>query len=417
LCISLRVSVYATSECSQDLPSYNETTFTGDALTGSHGGVQLLIPLWNFSCDGTIEKWMAHVTGDSSVANSIEFQIFQPDPVKENVYNLIYGNMYNGAGAVGSRITVTPGGLNLRIPIRVGYIVGLHVTSDALNMLYESTGDVDIYYWENVTERRCSLSLCDAKVIRGVNPLIGWIFRDLSDQGLRNLEDTIQLAKESNMYQCSTSNISNCTLNYCNGVHCSLMTTNSNSQESTTTYVVKETSNIKGTPTLLATSSTTIDSPTYTIIKPSSVLEQDDQGDHILLILIICVAVLLFLSIFLTMALIVIFSVKLSKKLRTRKEHQNNKENKKLSTGANPAYRLHTIISPNNAMEGVDSNKMEDYDEVDADEGYYQPEPSIYMQARKDHTYGNIDHSNHIYNNVGPRTNRYVKYKHEDTSI
>ena len=45
-----------------------------------------------------------------------------------------------------------------------------------LHLLYEDTGDVDIYYWENVTERDCDLSLCNAKIIKGVNPLIGWIF-------------------------------------------------------------------------------------------------------------------------------------------------------------------------------------------------------------------------------------------------
>ena len=165
------------SSCSRSLPSYNETTFTGDTFTG---GIQLLIPSWTFSCNGTIDQWYAHVTGNTTIDNSIEFQVFKPDSIKDNVYHVVYGNSYKGDNSDHNRINVTTDNVvNVFLPIRAGYIVGVYIRPDIMNqlhLLYEDTGDVDIYYWENVTERDCDLSLCNAKIIKGVNPLIGWIF-------------------------------------------------------------------------------------------------------------------------------------------------------------------------------------------------------------------------------------------------
>ena len=107
--------------------------------------------------------------------------MFKPDSIKDNVYHVLYGNSYRGDDSDHNRINVTVNNVinNLFLPIRPGYIVGVYIRPDIMNqlhLLYEDTGDVDIYYWENVTERDCDLSLCNAKIIKGVNPLIGWIF-------------------------------------------------------------------------------------------------------------------------------------------------------------------------------------------------------------------------------------------------
>ena len=166
--------------CSKPLSSPSNS---GGAFTG---GVQLLIPSWTFSCEGVIDNWFAHVIGNTSVTvgSGIEFQVLKPDPVKSNVYNLIYGNTYGegGESATGSRIEINVAASSNQapLPVRPGYIVGVYIDSNAVNQLsliYEDTAeDIDIYYWENLTGRMCDLSLCDAKVMRGVRPLIGWIF-------------------------------------------------------------------------------------------------------------------------------------------------------------------------------------------------------------------------------------------------
>ena len=169
--------------CSRSLPSYNAGSFNGGSFAG---GVQLLVPSWKFNCPGIIDDWFAHVNGNTSIVDGsgIEFQVLKPDPVKSNVYNLIYGNIDGDAtgalSASGTRIDidVDPGYL---ISARPGYIVGVYIDPNAANelsLLYEGTEeDIDIYYWENLTGRMCDLSLCDAKVIRGVRPLVGWKFR------------------------------------------------------------------------------------------------------------------------------------------------------------------------------------------------------------------------------------------------
>ena len=105
--------------------------------------------------------------------------MFKPDSVKNNIYHVVYGNSYKGDEADDNRINVTLQFSDALLPIRAGYIVGVYIRPDIVNqlhLLYEDTGDVDIYYWENVTKRDCDLSLCNAKIMKGINPLIGWIF-------------------------------------------------------------------------------------------------------------------------------------------------------------------------------------------------------------------------------------------------
>ena len=171
------------SDCSRSLPSYNASSFNGGSFTG---GVQLIFPSWKFSCEGLIENWFAHVSGNTSIVNDesgIEFQILKPDLVKSNIYSLTYHNLYGnpGSSSNGSEIHVdAQTGSQTVLPVRPGYIVGVYIDSnlaDELSLLYEKTEEgIDIYYWENLMGRMCNLSLCDAKVMRGVRPLLGWAF-------------------------------------------------------------------------------------------------------------------------------------------------------------------------------------------------------------------------------------------------
>ena len=165
------------------MSSYNESSFSGGEFSS---GIQLLIPSWNFTChdQGTITSWTAHVTGDTSIADLFEFQIFEPDSVKDGVYHAVYGNLYRGDNAQDSMITVPVDNIdNIFIPIRPGYIVGVYIppsVANNLSLLYEDTGDTDVYYWENIENRTCEFSLCSGKVMRNINPLIEWTFGKLS---------------------------------------------------------------------------------------------------------------------------------------------------------------------------------------------------------------------------------------------
>ena len=166
--------------CSRFLSSYNAGSFNGGSFTG---GVQLLIPAWTFNCEGIIENWFAHVNGNTSIVDDsgIEFQVLKPDPVNSTVYSLTYHNLYgdSGSSSNGSKIEIQ---VNTFLPVRAGYIVGVYIDPNAANelgLLYEETEeDIDIYYWENLTGKMCDLSLCDAKVMRGVRPLVGWTFSE-----------------------------------------------------------------------------------------------------------------------------------------------------------------------------------------------------------------------------------------------
>ena len=116
--------------------------------------------------------------------SGIEFQILKPDPVNSTVYSLTYHNLYGdpGSSSNGSKIhvDVQRSSSQTVLPVRPGYIVGVYIDpnlADDLGLLYEETEEnIDIYYWENLTGRMCDLSLCDAKVMRGVRPLVGWAF-------------------------------------------------------------------------------------------------------------------------------------------------------------------------------------------------------------------------------------------------
>ena len=166
--------------CSRSLPSYNASSFNGGSFTG---GVQLLIPSWTFNCDGVIDRWFAHVNGNTSIVNEdsgIEFQVLKPDPFNSTVYSLTYHNLYGDikSSSDGSKVELQV--MSGLLPVRAGYIFGVYIDPNAANelsLLYEETEeDIDIYYWENLTERMCDLSLCDAKVMRRVRPLLGWAF-------------------------------------------------------------------------------------------------------------------------------------------------------------------------------------------------------------------------------------------------
>ena len=174
----------STSDCSRSLPLYNESEFTGGQF--STGGVQLLIPSWNFSCQdqGTIKRWFTHVTGNTSNANFLEFQIFRSDSNSEDLYHLVYHNTLEENTVNGSMLTkVVNVFSDLFLPVRNGYIVGVYLppnTDFNINLLYDTDGDTDVYYWENVNNRTCSVSLCSGKIMRSINLFIGWEFSKLN---------------------------------------------------------------------------------------------------------------------------------------------------------------------------------------------------------------------------------------------
>ena len=192
---------------SQSLSSYNESSFSGGEFSS---GIQLLIPSWNFTCQGTITSWTAHVTGDTSIADLIEFQIFEPDSVKDGVYHAVYGNLYRGDDAQDSMITVPVNNIdNTFIPIRPGYIVGVYIppsVANNLSLLYEDTGDTDVYYWENIENRTCDFSLCSGNVMRNINLFIGWTFMETA---LTSIETNLGILKQQTMY-CTEVDVSDC---------------------------------------------------------------------------------------------------------------------------------------------------------------------------------------------------------------
>ena len=174
----------STSDCSRSLPSY-ESEITGGQF--STGGVQLLIPSWNFSCQGqgTIKRWFAHVTGNTSIADLLEFQIFRSDFNSEDLYHLVYHNTLNENTVDGSMLTKVVNGLGNDpfLPVRNGYIVGVYIppnTDFNINLLYDTDGDTDVYYWENLDSRTCDFSLCSGKIMRNINLFLGWDFSKLN---------------------------------------------------------------------------------------------------------------------------------------------------------------------------------------------------------------------------------------------
>ena len=100
-------------ETSRTLPSYNNSTFTSAGGQFSTGGDQLLIPSWNFSCQGmgTIHRWFVHIIGSTSVADLLEFQIFQNDSFSKGLYHLVYYNTLESSTVNGSMLTKVVNGL------------------------------------------------------------------------------------------------------------------------------------------------------------------------------------------------------------------------------------------------------------------------------------------------------------------
>ena len=151
-----------------------------------------MIPSWNFTCQGSIENWFAHVQGNKSVAGLLEFQIFKPETVDANSnamsYTLLHGNEYQGNNEEGSLIQrpvsffVDP----YLLPIRPGYIVGVYLPPSTaqqhtLELMYEDGGDTDVYYWTGVQNRKCQYALCSGKVKKGVNLFVGWEFGEFKE--------------------------------------------------------------------------------------------------------------------------------------------------------------------------------------------------------------------------------------------
>ena len=179
-----RISIFtigSSSECSRHLPEVSNQSSLGSLS----GDVQLLIPAWRFNCRGTVLLWEALVQGNLTNSSSgIEFQVFKPDLNNSNVFHLVYGNSFNKDldSQNGSRVTMEINyivNVRARLPIRAGYIVGVHLNSSSVQLLYNSSGDggVDVYYWENQGSGRiCDFSICDssAKVLKDVTPLISW---------------------------------------------------------------------------------------------------------------------------------------------------------------------------------------------------------------------------------------------------
>ena len=177
-CCHLIFSSGFAQSCSHSLPIYNSSSFTGGNFTNT-GGIQLLLPSLNFTCQGVIKEWSAHVTGDTSVSDSIEFQIFEPVTDDSNdLYRLKYGNPYLGNNAQGSMITrPVTSATGPFIPVRPGDIVGVYIPPNSvadLNLLYEYGGDTDVIYWNNIENTMCNYSLCSGNIITGLDLLIGW---------------------------------------------------------------------------------------------------------------------------------------------------------------------------------------------------------------------------------------------------
>ena len=184
------LAVYSSSVCSKPAAAKSCDDFTCSTDGGyPNEGIQLLIPSWNFSCQGTIEKWFAHLNGNTSFANhSIEFQIFKPDSVDGDVYSrnysLVHGNEFHpedfGNSVQGSLITRSVSLVNPQyIPVRPGYIVGVYLppnTAHIVELMYEDDGDTDVYYWTGIQNRVCQYSLCSGRVKKNINLLVGWDF-------------------------------------------------------------------------------------------------------------------------------------------------------------------------------------------------------------------------------------------------
>ncbi|XP_019849269.1 PREDICTED: uncharacterized protein LOC109580484 isoform X5 [Amphimedon queenslandica] len=353
--------------CSRFLPSPSNN---GGLFTG---GVQLLIPSWTFSCQGVINNWFAHVTGNTSVTvgSGIEFQVLKPDPVKSNVYNLIYGNTYGKGGESfnGSRIEIDAlnTGSQANLPVRPGYIVGVYIDSNAVNklsLIYKDTAeDIDIYYWENLTGRMCDLSLCDAKVMRGVRPLIGWNFRNItSESTLMTQEGTVQLLRSNSPEYCNETEVSSCFLPS-ESVEPTMSTTLiPSSSSSYSSFLI---SSLPFSPSFISTplSSSPLIAPSSPITIPSSSPTQgEDDGS----VLIIQVSLAIGLIITLIMIFVIIlcsyclYRNKASIKLVTPQSIGSTNNIGDVTNDANPCYGMNITSTGNDIVVYDELNSISD---------------------------------------------------------
>lgn len=172
-------------ECSRD----SSSTLNVPSLRFLSGDLQLLIPEWRFNCKGTVTQWQARVLRMGNITESsleMEFQAFKPDKeINDTLFHVVYGNSFNRSidSHNESTISMAVNGIDrLRLPIDSGYVFGVRMNSSlGEGLFYNSSGGVDVYYWENngSSGRSCDLSLCDdrVKVLRGITPLISWNFR------------------------------------------------------------------------------------------------------------------------------------------------------------------------------------------------------------------------------------------------
>ena len=164
-----------------ELPVYSDEFQTSNLS----GGVQLLIPAYQFKCSGGIAEWRALVSLQENAAGSMEFQALRPVASSDDgVYEVIFHNEYTMENVNGNLLTLPVRLTDLDssvIPVDVFDIVGIYMKNvpQPLELLFESVpsdGGVDVYYWEGLSQRRCMYSICDSdvKVMRGVRPLISW---------------------------------------------------------------------------------------------------------------------------------------------------------------------------------------------------------------------------------------------------
>ena len=144
---------------------------------------------------GYVSVWQAMVHG-SALSNSIEFQIFEPAQNAEGVYELVYGNVLNencGTQSGNTASLIVEFACNPpEIPVRPDDIVGIRIKNNTpgFGLQYSTnttTGaGVDVYYWQGLGSQASSLSICDSSVgvLRGIIPLVSWIFCECSDPTL-----------------------------------------------------------------------------------------------------------------------------------------------------------------------------------------------------------------------------------------
>ena len=217
----------------RELPDYNDELQS----INLSGGVQLLIPEYQFNCLGGIAEWKALVSLQQNVSETVEFQALRPvENNDDGVYRVTFHNEYKLDNVNGSLLTLpveVADSDNFMIPVDCRDIVGIYLenVSHPLELLFDSAPDneserVDVYYWEGLSQRRCLYSICDpdVKVMRGVRPFISWtvdgkiahdllcknvqfiLFVILGDQPITTLEFLIMNSRNSLDY-CSGTNI------------------------------------------------------------------------------------------------------------------------------------------------------------------------------------------------------------------